>query len=100
MGLELIKDTAHKNLIYIAGPMRGYVNLNRDEFYTAERKLEVSGIYSVINPARLDDEEGLSMEDMYDKVFLRDAMKRDINAIFECDSIYMLNGWEGSEVLV
>lgn len=83
--------------VYIAGPMRGITDLNRKEFNKAEKFLNKLGIYDPINPARLDKESGMSDEELVSREGLRLAMKRDIDALFECDAVFMLLGWEKSE---
>tara|TARA_R110002051_G_C8571155_1_gene475814 strand:- start:396 stop:734 length:339 start_codon:yes stop_codon:yes gene_type:complete len=88
-------DTEKLN-IYIAGPMRGLPDLNRAEFHVAAYKLEMDGIYQVHNPAEWDENLGLTAEDLCTKKELLKAMKRDMLAIFDCDCIYMLRGWEQS----
>ena len=40
-------------LVYIAGPMTGYTNLNRGLFFAVEESLRLKGI-GAINPARLN----------------------------------------------
>ena len=42
----------NKLRIYIAGPMRGLKNLNKDQFFKAEKLLNNKGIYITQNPAR------------------------------------------------
>ena len=78
--------------VYIAGPMRGHDDCNYPEFYKAEEHLESKNIYQVVNPARMDDDSGLGQLSDY-----KTALKRDIDEIFEVDSMYMLRGWEKSE---
>ena len=87
----------NKLRIYIAGPMRGLKDLNRERFFEAESYLNNKGIYITQNPARWDDESGLSVEDLCCKTELSKAFRRDLNAIFECNCVYMLRGWEKSE---
>ena len=70
--------------VYIAGPMRGYPNLNFDSFFKAEERLKNKGYY-VINPAR--NPLGLQV---------KEYMDIDLLYVKICDSIYMLKGWEGS----
>lgn len=86
------------NTIYISGPMRGYKNLNYDEFYKAEKQL--NKYFKVINPARLDEEKNIVTKI---KSFLkkedeqRTFARRDLLAIIDkCTHIYMLKGWENS----
>tara|TARA_R100000008_G_scaffold25699_2_gene13860 strand:- start:1693 stop:2037 length:345 start_codon:yes stop_codon:yes gene_type:complete len=83
--------------VYIAGPMRGIKDFNRKEFNRAEKFLKRIGIYDPINPARLDKESGMSDAELISKKGLRKAMKRDIDALFKCNVVFMLTGWEKSE---
>lgn len=85
--------------IYIAGPMRGYQNHNFDAFYKAEEKWENNSmIEKIYNPARMDEDEGFDPAAAEDsKEHLRSCMKRDLNAILNCNAMVMLHGWEHSE---
>lgn len=69
---------------YIAGPMTGYENYNREAFNAAAKMLE-SENHIAINPAVLPG--GLSQSDYMDICL---AMVR------ACDCVYMLKGWEHS----
>ena len=84
-----------KPTIYIAGPMRGHEDDNHPAFYEAEKELEANGIWTAINPARMDKEllEYVGVAEVDCKM----ALKRDIDEIFEADAMYMLRGWEKSE---
>ncbi len=86
---------------YIAGPMDGYLNLNFDAFDKAYCELWQRG-YVAISPADLDRLfEGFEQyppEDLVvDDELKRRVMRRDLAAIFECEAIYLLHGWKGSE---
>lgn len=83
--------------IYIAGPMRGYPNNNHDAFDRAEDDLEKKKIWNTINPARVDREEGVDPANDMTKLELKQALKRDVDLIFDCDCMYMLHGWAKSE---
>ncbi len=83
--------------IYIAGPMRGIKDLNRNEFNRAEEALNVKGIYKVINPCTSDIDSGLTDEELETPKGLRIVMARDLTDVWSCDSIYMLHGWQRSE---
>ncbi|MER5252927.1 DUF4406 domain-containing protein [Streptomyces sp. NPDC002855] len=73
--------------IYISGPMSGIESMNYPAFDEAEAQL-VAENWEVVNPAQLDRDSGtLSREDY---------MRRDIEALLECDWIYMLPGWHNS----
>ncbi len=95
--MEVPRNEYEKLKIYIAGPMRGYKNLNHEAFDRAEKNLKSKIIYDPINPAKLDKEYGLDPSKEMSKKELRDALLRDIEAVFESDCIYMLRGWERSE---
>lgn len=69
--------------IYIAGPMTGLPDYNRDSFNMAEAELNARG-HRVLNPAKLPE--------------LPYEMYLPINrAMLDgADAIYMLPGWKGS----
>jgi len=86
--------------IYIAGPMRGYPDHNFPAFFQAEEKWKRKGevIDKIYNPAQMDLNEGYDPKTVVEsKAHLKDCMRRDLNAILECDAIVMLPGWEKSE---
>ena len=96
MGLELFRDTMKTKeplTIYIAGPMRGHDDGNYPAFYEAEKLLTAKSIWNTVNPARMDEETSGG----YGTVNYKDALKRDLDEIFEADAMYMLRGWEKSE---
>ncbi|HAW1332710.1 TPA: DUF4406 domain-containing protein [Escherichia coli] len=70
--------------IYIAGPMTGYENFNRDAFNKEAERLSRHG-HSVLNPATLPN--GLTQREYMDICF----------AMLRCaDAILMLPGWKAS----
>lgn len=71
--------------IYIAGPMTGYENYNRDAFFAAADNLKADG-HTVLNPSVLPD--GLSQAEYMDICL---AMVRS------ADTIFMLTGYEQSK---
>lgn len=90
--------------IYIAGSMRNVPYYNFPEFDKLATALRAEG-HTVFNPADIDREAGFDPmtlpEDhdwskLPDCLDLREVIKRDIDAILECDSIWMLPGWERS----
>jgi hypothetical protein len=81
--------------IYIAGPMRGYENHNFDEFFKAETHLNRKGYSDIVNPARLDEEEGIDPN--VESIDIKEVLSRDITHLMECNAVYLLRGWERSE---
>ena len=90
-------DTTKTLRIYIAGPMRGYENNNHDAFDMAERFLSSKRIWEPVNPAKVDREAGVDPSDNMTKLELKEALKRDVDLVFDCECMYMLRGWERSE---
>lgn len=81
---------------YLAGPMSGVQLFNFPMFDLVRDHLLALG-YNVISPADLDREVGFDPETgVVSKVFLEEAMKRDLDAIMKADAIVMLPGWERS----
>ena len=74
--------------VYIAGPMRGVDDFNRPAFDDAEALLRDLG-HDVVNPCRLDEELGFFFKS-------DEEVTLDIAALYTCDRIAMLPGWEGS----
>lgn len=89
-----------KGTVYIAGPMRGIPLYNFPAFDEAKAKLEAEG-YTVISPADLDRESGFHETDTLEAedrdAFMRQAMKRDMNAICRCSHIALLPNWDQSK---
>ena len=92
-------------VVYIAGPMRGRKYFNFPAFDDAKSKLVDDG-FIVMSPADLDRDAGFDPEllgsdydwnDLNSCGFsLAAAIDRDIDALKQCDAIYMLQGWESS----
>ena len=72
-------------VIYIAGPMTGYKNFNRDSFNDRESMLTELG-YNVLNPATLPN--GLTQIQY---------MSICLPMVLASNSIYMLKGWAKSK---
>lgn len=70
---------------YIAGPMTGYENFNREAFFEAAKKLEELG-WEPVHTADLPG--GLAYEEYLEK---------SLRAIAGCDAICLLHGWEYSK---
>ena len=85
--------------VYIAGPMRGIEDWNYPLFDEARDFLNRLGKWQVFSPADMDRAQGFNP--VYDEVdpvlFMRDAMRRDLTKIAECDRLAVLPGWENSK---
>jgi len=85
--------------IYVAGPMRGYVNWNFAAFDRAVDMLERQG-HTAISPAALDRVLGRRPDDSReatDPYFMRHCLALDTLVITqECDALAVLPGWMDS----
>lgn len=72
-------------VVYIAGPMAGLINKNRDNFDEAEAELKHLG-YVVLNPAVLPDGMDYSR-----------YMPICLSMVEQADAVLMLPGWEKSK---
>ena len=81
--------------VYIAGPMTGIDKFNFPAFDQAAMWLGRCG-YDVVSPAQLDRDAGFDPKDYLPERDLAGIVRRDVNAVLECDSIFMLDGWEKS----
>lgn len=84
-------------LIYLAGPMRGYDHYNFPAFYAAAEDLRSQG-YGVLSPAEHDTENGFDVtatleENEFD---LQEAMRWDLSAVCQADAVVVLPGWRES----
>ena len=77
-----------KKILYIAGPMRGYHNLNTEAFYEAEVSLIRAG-YAVLNPAR---HHVISPEKTVREYFIM-----DMKDLMLAEGIALLPGWHSSQ---
>ena len=83
--------------IYLCGPMTGIDNLNHPAFFQAESRLKEQG-YTVINPAAMDEELGLDPHAVVmEPEFLKEAARRDLEAVITSDGIALLPNWEASK---
>ncbi len=82
---------------YIAGPMTGQPQWNFPAFDAAKPIVKAKG-YEPISPADLDRAAGFDETcDKADDEFVREALKRDMNALLDCDLIVLLPGWRNSK---
>jgi Domain of unknown function (DUF4406) len=73
--------------VYVSGPMTGLPNLNFHAFHAAAKTLREAGSI-VMNPADIGEDPGKTWEDY---------MRTDIKMLCDCDTIYLLPGWEKSK---
>ncbi len=82
--------------VYLAGPMRGYDQLNFPAFHASAAEWRKHG-HEVVNPAEMDEALGIDPHRQhFTEQQLRDAMSRDLQEVCRCDTIAMLPGWEDS----
>lgn len=77
---------SHRCKVYISGPITGKLNLNVEAFDKAVDVLRHRG-FSTVNPHDLETDKTKSYAHY---------MKLCLVALMQCDSIYMLDGWEAS----
>lgn len=86
--------------VFIAGPMRGLPQYNFPAFYAAEETIAAAG-HEVMNPARLDDEDGFDRDYEYahDEMaeMIRSFASRNAAKLAQCDAIALLPDWDVSE---
>ncbi len=84
--------------VYIAGPMQGIPELNFPAFDEVRDRLIAAG-HVPVSPADLDREVGIDPKEgtvgFTDQMW-KDIIKRDLDALQECDAIVMLEGWHRS----
>jgi hypothetical protein len=94
------ENNAWMPTIYIAGPMRGYSELNHPLFFKVEKYLRYGG-WNVLNPARMDietDGKPTSEEEWENEWSQRrKVVKRDLDAVQASEAICMLPNWQESE---
>ncbi len=91
-------------IVYIAGPMRGHKLYNFPAFDRVADSFESLG-HEVVNPADIGRANGFDPRDLpkdFDweqippDLDLVTIVNRDLTSLQQCDTIFMLKGWEGS----
>ena len=88
-------------IVYVAGPMRGIPDNNFPAFNCAAHYLRRLG-HTVINPAELDEADGISgyktdrSDVLINATTLAEVMTRDITLLSGCNHICLLEGWQYS----
>ncbi len=82
--------------VYLAGKMSGLPLLGFPAFDQAAKRWRKAG-YVVVSPAEADRMNGTSeYTPVEERCTYREAMKRDLAMICECDAIALIPGWETS----
>ena len=80
---------------YIAGPMRGIVNDNHEEFQKAEAFILSIG-FTPVSPAKLALALGKTEFGNDSEQYIRQVMITDTVTICNCDAVVVLDGWTNS----
>lgn len=83
-------------MIYIAGPMRGLPHYNYNSFRAAADRLRACG-HKVRNPVEIAADFGTADDINADAALLARVTHEELRILAECDSIYLLHGWQYSE---
>jgi len=78
--------------VYIAGPMTGLKNYNREAFEAREKIIRAHGA-DVFNPAT----SKMSARCEAGEVSYEEILRYDISELLKCNAIFMLDGWEDSK---
>ena len=91
--------------IYIAGPMRGIEKYNFPAFDDAAERLYNEG-WDPVNPADLDRAMGYDPDEVHadsdwdqipESMSMSTIVRKDLDALQQCDALYLLKGWERSK---
>jgi hypothetical protein len=87
-------------LVYLSGPMTGIEYYNFPAFDAAQKAvLEMFDDVAVLSPAEHDRDMGydyLSGEVRSQPFPIKEALLWDLQAVADCDALYMLKGWHRS----
>lgn len=75
-------------ILYIAGPMSGYPDMNYPAFFTAEDQLRAEGFSRILNPARTLVPHNTGT--------YSDFMRSGLRMVLDSHAIVLLDGWEQS----
>ena len=90
------QGTPTSQRVYLAGPMHGIPEYNFPAFDAAAKEWRRAG-WEVVSPAELDRVNHVhEFTNPLPENFLREAMKRDLAALCDCQAIALLPGWEKS----
>ena len=92
----MTKSKRGREVVYICGKMSGLPLLGFPSFDRAARRFRKAG-FNVVNPADIDRVNHThEFTPPSERCTYREAMKRDLAAICECDSIALLSNWRKS----
>jgi hypothetical protein len=72
--------------IYLSGPMTGLPQFNFPAFHAEAARLRAIGL-TVVNPAEINAEHPGTWAE---------AMRADLRALLDCDTVALLPGWQDS----
>lgn len=81
--------------IYLAGKMSGVASLNWPAFDEKAAELRHEG-WDVVNPAELDRNAGIDPNRQLGEYDYTECALRDVEALLDCDAIYLMAGWQHS----
>ena len=89
------KNDNRDRVVYISGP----ITMNNDwrrNFDAAYARLKAEGYGVVHNPREIGDALETALGALGKKPAYADYMRADLKMLLQCDTIYLLKGWEGS----
>ena len=89
------KNDNRDRVVYISGPITANKDWRRD-FDAAYARLKAGGYGVVHNPREIADAVDLAFAVLGRKPDYAEYMRADLKMLLQCDTIYMLKGWEGS----
>jgi hypothetical protein len=87
-----------KPRVYVAGPITGLPNGNKEEFEAAVKWLRERTSFEVISPLEMDSSEefAATMANHYGEVYWH-RMVEDFKTVISVDALVLLNGWARSK---
>ncbi|HBC89558.1 MAG TPA: hypothetical protein DCZ94_21685 [Lentisphaeria bacterium] len=86
-----------KDIVYIAGPVRGIPKKNAPKFLAVEKFLVETYGCKVLNPVRITDPHvARCHKGRKGKALQREYARHDIDLVFKSTAIFMMSGWDPS----
>lgn len=89
------KNDNRDRVVYISGPITMDKDWRKD-FDRAYARLKAEGYGVVHNPREIADGLEAALGALGKKPAYEDYMRADLKMLLQCDTIYLLKGWEGS----